>query len=237
MEFIKNNFYIFIFLFVSTVTSPIDANLADIIKHNKLSKSLDKEDYEITPEDENLIFDLIEKDESIMQYNLGVLYLKKKQINLAKKQFQYVVEEQNNASPKARLQATFNMGVILSKEQSIDEAISYYQKVLDIDPEHVEAKHNIELLLKQSGGQENSQPDKQADKQSGNQANGQDKNKDTNDTSGDVQKDGAGNNNEMLPNQTLSDEEEEAILNELIRQENEIRKRQRRPIKNTNKDW
>lgn len=232
MKFYKTYFFSILILLNATL---VNANTLDIIKYNRLVESIKDKDYDIKKEDEDLTLKLLGKDEKVMHYNLGALYLKQNQLDSAKKQFQYVIQEQEVASNEALLNSAFNMGAILSQEGNVDEAISYYQQALDIDPGHVEAKHNIELLLKQmsQSSDQNKQEDDNEDESS--ESAGQDEEKP--DSTGEKQNVGSSNNNEMLPNQTLSDKEEQAILNELIRQENEIRKRQRHQIKQTDKDW
>ncbi len=198
--------------FILTATILVSANLFDAIKHNRLAES--KKNLKVK---EGFILDLMDdNNKDVLHYNLGVLYLKHNEIDKAKRQFTYVLK-QNNC--KACHNAAFNMGVILSNEQKIDEAISSYQKALDINPEFIEAKHNIELLLKQQNKQEQNKESQTKQNPNQEQQN-QDESKAQNE-----------------PNELLSADDEQEILDEILRQEQRIRKRQHKPSRKVQKDW
>ena len=51
-----------------------------------------------------------------------------------------------------RFEALFNLGGVLAKNKKIDEALAAYQAALDMDPDSLEVKTNIELLWQGGGG-------------------------------------------------------------------------------------
>lgn len=76
----------------------------------------------------------------------------------------YGVVEKITSDPAFHFQARFNQAQALVKEKKIDEALTFYQKALEIDPQSKETKTNIELLMSSAGGkggegeQENKDP-------------------------------------------------------------------------------
>ncbi|MCK5734792.1 MAG: tetratricopeptide repeat protein, partial [Candidatus Latescibacteria bacterium] len=42
-----------------------------------------------------------------------------------------------------------NLGVVLVKQEKFDEAIAHFREALRIDPEHVNARNNLQVLMKQ----------------------------------------------------------------------------------------
>lgn len=56
------------------------------------------------------------------------------------------------SQPVHRFEVMFNLAGVLGKEEKIPEALEYYQKCLDMDPESKEVKTNIELLFQGGGG-------------------------------------------------------------------------------------
>ena len=90
-------------------------------------------------------------ENALLHYNLGVSLLHLKDVDKAKQEFEAVYKTSQN--PEMKFYAAFNLGFIYGLEKKIDKAIEMYQKALDIHPDSVEAKVNIELLLQnQSGG-------------------------------------------------------------------------------------
>lgn len=71
----------------------------------------------------------------------------------AAKAYQAVLKFLPKDSP-LRFQAYFNLGDAYGKAKKIPEALEAYQAALDIDPENIEVKTNIELLMQQGGGGE-----------------------------------------------------------------------------------
>ena len=188
------------------------ASTLDSYKHNKLAESTDS--FEIK-EAESLILNLMgnKKEDLVLQYNLGVLYSKENP-EKASKQFKYVLKSQECAknSRVCKLSA-FNLGVIKSK-QNVDEAVMYYQKALRLDPDFYEAKHNLELLLKQKPSLNTKQNSKNQNLEDSNQNSEPQNSADQN----------LANKSEML-------------LKEILRQEKEILKRKKIFKKNVDKDW
>lgn len=88
----------------------------------------------------------------------------------------------------SRFLARFNLGEELGRAKKIDEALAWYQKALEIRPDSVETKTNIELLLKGGGGQGDGQDQQDQRNQSGKS----DQKKDGKDQQKDQQQDGEG---------------------------------------------
>jgi len=71
-------------------------------------------------------------------------------------------------------ESRFNQAQAYGKEKKIEEALNYYQKALEIDPQSLVVKTNIELLLSGQGGgggkgDKNKDKDKGKDSQEGDQ--------------------------------------------------------------------
>jgi Ca-activated chloride channel family protein len=64
----------------------------------------------------------------------------------------YSVAERLSNDPAIQFQSRFNQAQVLAKDKKIEEALSLYQKALEIDPTSKEVKTNIELLMASSGG-------------------------------------------------------------------------------------
>ena len=88
----------------------------------------------------------------------------------AAKGYQAVLKFLPKDSP-LRFEAYFNLGDAYGKAKKIPEALEAYQAALEIDPDNVEVKTNIELLIAQGGGEGDgdSKSDKQDEKGKGGQ--------------------------------------------------------------------
>jgi tetratricopeptide (TPR) repeat protein len=76
----------------------------------------------------------------------------------------YLTALKYSSSDQVRFVALFNLGQIYVKDKKIDEALSYYQMALDLKPDSIETKTNIELLVQQGGaGGKGSSDDKDKD--------------------------------------------------------------------------
>lgn len=121
-----------------------------------------------------------------LHLNLGLSFEGQQQADQALKSYK---EAENLALKEENIpvafMARFNQAQLLGKAKQVDEAIALYQKALELKPDSLEAKTNIELLTAQqqgSGGGENQQQDPQSqgdkDQQKQQQGSGQQDQKD-----------------------------------------------------------
>ena len=157
-------------------------------------------------------------------------------------------------NPEVKFISEYNQGVLLSKGEDKDQAISHYQNALDINPESFETKVNIELLTGENGGkgksdkQDKDQKDNQDKKDKG---DGKENEKDQKDPKGkdkgedpkeDQPKKYGKKNPQPKPfkSEELTQGDVNKILNELRQQEQKIRAEFNKKIikeKPRDKDW
>ena len=70
--------------------------------------------------------------------NLGLVFLKRGQIDKAIEQFQTALEINPNHE-----EAHSNLGIALVQKGQADEAVAQYQKVLEINPNYFQAHSNL----------------------------------------------------------------------------------------------
>lgn len=172
-----------------------------------------------------------------LHLNLGLAFERNGEKEKALAEYANVAK--NSDRPEYRFQALFNAARLKGEMKKIDEALELYQQALELDPESVEVKTNIELLLAGGGG--------------GGGGNQNDDQKQDGDK-GDQKKDGEGEQPNNKPrqgtdpkatprpfnSQELSNQDVRNILDELKRQENQIRAKEyeKRPKENkSGKDW
>ncbi len=116
-----------------------------------------------------------------------------------------------------RFQALFNLAGVLGKEKKIPEALEVYQRALEIDPDNIEVKNNIELLIQQGGGE--GEGDSQSQKQDDKGKGGQDEQKNP------QQKEPEQKKQQPKPfnSQELTPQDVKKILDEIKNQEQSIR--------------
>jgi tetratricopeptide (TPR) repeat protein len=159
-----------------------------------------------------------------VHFNLGTAFLVNKEFDKAISEFdqtERLAKGDSNEAKAMRFRALYNKAVALSELKKVPEALDSYQAALELNPDSLETKTNIELLTKNGGeGQGESDDQKPSD--------GKDK------------KDGQGN--QQQPNQPpkpengqqkpqpkpfkseqLSKQDVGRILDELKRQEEQIR--------------
>jgi Ca-activated chloride channel family protein len=83
--------------------------------------------------------------------NLGLTYLELKKPEDAIKSFESAEKFARKNEPM--FVARFNQGVTRGANKQIEEALQAYQRALDVNPQSMEVKTNIELLLSQQSGQ------------------------------------------------------------------------------------
>jgi Ca-activated chloride channel family protein len=167
-----------------------------------------------------------------IHYNLGRTFFENKEYDKAQKEAKIAAKYAPEKS-ETKFQALFLQGASLGEAKKVDEAIAAYQEALEIKPDSVEVKTNIELLTQQQqggGGGEDQQQQQQ-------QGDGKDQKQDPNQGQQQQQQ-------QKQPKPFKSDElnkkDVENILDELERQEEEIRaKFQREGVKEApkDKDW
>jgi tetratricopeptide (TPR) repeat protein len=92
----------------------------------------------------------------------------------AAKGYEAVIKFLPKDSP-LRFEAYFNLGDAYGKAKKIPQALEAYQAALEMDPDNIEVKTNVELLMQQQGGGEG-EGDSQSDKQDQNGKGGQSQN-------------------------------------------------------------
>lgn len=121
-----------------------------------------------------------------LHLNLGVNFYALKKYDEAIKSYQASLKF--TGSPEVKAMAYFNLGHLAQQAQKVDEALYWYQKVLEIDPDSFETKVNIELLIQEQQQKQNSGEGEKKDQQDQNNQN-QDQKGDQNKNQKDQQKD------------------------------------------------
>lgn len=181
-----------------------------------------------------------------VQFNIGDTFLQMKDFDKAISQFRLAVRLAPGATDRekeVRFRSLFNIGAVQASQNKVDEALEAYQQALEIKPDSIEVKTNIELLAPQ-GGQGGKGDKDSKDKKEGEGDSGSDPNKDPKDQNKDPNKPMS---NKPQPGQPqpfkgkdLSRQDVDRILEELKQQEESIRaKDQREGGKDAppDKDW
>ncbi len=169
-----------------------------------------------------------------LHLNLGDAFSEHKEYDKAMQEFDTATRL--TQSPPLKFAALYNAAEAASQKKEIDLALNYYQQALDLNPDSKEVKTNIELLLAggQGGSGEQAQDQKKKDDQSD---GGQQQQKPKQNGQGQQQqkpKPKPYNSNDV------SEQDVGRILEELKRQEEDIRaKMQREGAKDVPKakDW
>jgi tetratricopeptide (TPR) repeat protein len=113
-----------------------------------------------------------------LQINLGLSY--DMAGNQDKAVLAYQASEKILSSKDALYIVNFNLGEIAGRKKEIDLALSYYQKSLEFNPDSVEAKTNIELLIQQqqAGKDGKNEKDKKDNEDKKGDSKGKDSDKD-----------------------------------------------------------
>lgn len=171
---------------------------------------------------------------SALHYNLGVAHENSKEPEKALKE--YLSAAKAAEDPELQFQANFNAARLYGEMKDIPNALKYYQAALEINPESQEVKNNIELLFQGNGGGGNNSDKEQESDQKDQQDNNQN------------QQPQQPQNNQQQKKQApkpfnskeLSEQDMKKILDELKRQEEQIRaKMNNQKSKETpvEKDW
>lgn len=176
-----------------------------------------------------------------LQMNMGLTFAQGEEWEKAEKAFQSAYEL-SKGDKEREFMALFNLGVARGQKGDIDGALKAYQAALDIEPESIEVKTNIELLWQNSQGQGQGQGDKGG--------KGNDKDKDKDQDQGDKDKDKNKNQDKNyeqpkkqpkpFQSKDLSKEDVRKILDEIGNQEQSIRAKEYdkgAKERNNDKDW
>lgn len=171
-----------------------------------------------------------------LHLNLGFGFERGNQPEKALSEYNWVY--QNTKDPNLKFEAAFNAARLQGQSKKINEALDLYQKALEIRPDSVEVKTNIELLLSQGGGGGKGDQEQKDKKDQGDQKD-QDQNQNQ-----PAPKPQTGPTPKPKPkdfkSEDLSERDVKNILEELKRQENQIRAKEheRKPKEKSNgKDW
>lgn len=138
--------------------------------------------------------------------------------SLTKAREAYATSEKLTSDVAVHFQARFNQAQALAKEKKIDEALTMYQKALEIDPTSQIVKTNIELLMSSSGGKGGKGDQDQEQKDDQQKGDG----KDQDESKGSKFADNPKSDGKKQP-QDLSPGDVKKILEELKQQEQKIR--------------
>ena len=184
-------------------------------------------------------------DDILALYNLAVVYVIRGQNEKAEKMFLYIEKnfkqnelqlstEENNS---LEFFVYFNLANLYAADKK-NKAIEYYSKALNVFPESMEAKVNIELLMNASGGGsgKNQQKEQQEKKEDNKDEQQQDEQKQQ-EQNKNYEKE---NKPKAYEGKELSEQDVKALLDELKRQEQNIRAKQydkQKKQQKNEKDW
>lgn len=162
-----------------------------------------------------------------VQFNIGDAFLQLKDLDKAVSQFRLAIRLAPGASARekaVRFRSFFNIGAIYGSQNKIDQALEAYQQALEIDPNSIETKTNMELLTQGggggSGGDEGKDKDKKSDDgKSGDQEKQQPKTPTNKNPKPEPQ---------PYKGKELSKQDVDRILDELKQQEEQIRAKDQR---------
>jgi Ca-activated chloride channel family protein len=106
-----------------------------------------------------------EPTSSIIHYNIGDVLYKQEKYDKAAEEFTKALSSDD---PKLASDAYYNYGNSLFREGKLGEAIEAYQKALKWNPDHEDAKYNLEFVrkkLKENAKQEQSESSQQNEQQ------------------------------------------------------------------------
>jgi Ca-activated chloride channel family protein len=171
---------------------------------------------------------------SEIQINLGLTFFELKQSENALKSFE--TAEKWAANPQAHFISRFNQGVTRMTDKKVEEALLAFQRALDVKPDSLETKTNIELMLIQQAQQEGQGEGK------GKDGKDQGENSQEGDSQDKKNKDYQKSEQYQMKEQKgeLSSEDVKKILGELKQQEQKIRGqyyRNEMKEKPLEKDW
>lgn len=153
-----------------------------------------------------------------VQFNIGDSFLQMKELDKAISQFRLAIKLAPSQSPRdrgVRFKSFFNIGALLAAQNKTDEALESYQKALDLVPDSIETKTNMELLTQQ-GGQGGKGDKEEKDPKDGEGEGQKDKPKEVSNKPSKPQP-------QPFKGKDLSKQDVDRILDELKQQEEQIR--------------
>jgi Ca-activated chloride channel family protein len=105
---------------------------------------------------------LREPDSNPLHYNIGNAFNRRGDYGQAMAEYQKVLASQDTALSQPTL---YNLGEALLRSGQIEQSIQAYMGALALDPEDVEAKHNLEFALQMLQQQQQQQGQQQQDQQ------------------------------------------------------------------------
>lgn len=190
---------------------------------------------------------------SQLHHNLGFTFEAQKKMDEAIRSYKNA--ESLARSPVDLFAARFNLGAIYGQQKKIDDALFWYQRALEVAPDSVEVKTNIELLMRDQqqqqgkGGGDGENQQKDQDKKDQDQKDQKDKDN----KKDDKQDPKDGKDQEKKPNPQgdakykprpfkgeLGENEVKKILGEIKQQEQRIRaeyNRKEMKERPRDKDW
>jgi len=213
-----------------------------VVENNQATQAFRSEDF-LTAR-ETYIEALLEAPGSVhYRYNLAIANTAGERLSDALKELSvlesfYKGKELKKEDYKELFKLYFATAFIKGLTQNYDQALEYYQKALNIDPESLEVKKNIELLISQKKSQKNKDGKPSEDKKKGGQKGdesenqGDDKKQKGKDKNN---KDAKGQDDETLKKKNLSKQQIEQILKEIKDQEGKVRAKENQKNKGKKK--
>jgi len=176
----------------------------------------------------------LEPFNSRLKINLGLSYELNEEFDKAYKEFlgayKYAKDD------KMKFMALFNAAQVKGVKHEIEPALNLYQRCLELNPESIEVKTNIELLMKQGqGGGKGKQQQNKKNKQ-GKNKNDQDQKNNPQNQQPQKQK----KKPKPFKSKELTKDDVRKILEEIKNQEQKIREKeygQKRKERPNDKDW
>jgi tetratricopeptide (TPR) repeat protein len=187
-----------------------------VVYKNNQAEKLFKEDHILDSKNilQKEVVDHPDKGE--LHFNLGLAHELSQEPDKAAQE--YGITVRSTKDRELQFKSLFNIARLFGEKGDLKNALKYYQLALELNPDSEEVKTNIELLFQQNSGKNNSQSkdqkkenkdDKNQQQQSQGQKNDQEK------------------QNKQQPQQfkskDLSERDVQRILDELKRQEEQIR--------------
>ena len=169
-------------------------------------------------------------DDPVIRFNIGGALNKTGEIEASDAEFSKAL---NTKDKLLRSKAYYNLGNNAVSRQKLDEALDYYKKCLDLNPNDMDAKYNIEYITHQKNQPQNKQQDKDSKKDKDNK-DGKDKQKQQ---SPDKDKD---KNQQGDKKDSMSKEDAQRILqyyNDQDKKSAEKRKMKKPELPKVEEDW